>query len=167
MRTRNEQNKRRSPERLPAWEESVEDCPISTRKGVRVAGEDSNLRLPGYDPGTLPSASSRDIYLAGAPAKSVKKRYWFLYRPVHKRVTWREWDSNPCVQKDKRFLRPSRCHFDISPNILAHRITRNFPNKTAYPDGRVPGPFSETPPKLPFLVCRTTQWQEETKIFAD
>ena len=33
----------------------------------------------------------------------------------------------------------------ISLQILAHRITRNFPTGSAYPDGRVPDPFSENP----------------------
>ena len=42
---------------------------------------------------------------------------------------------------------------------MAHWITRNFPTESAYPDGRVPSPFSENlSKKLPFLVCRTTQW---------
>ena len=38
----------------------------------------------------------------------------------------------------------------ISLQILAHRITRNFPTGSAYPDGRVPDPFSENPSEASF-----------------
>ena len=124
VRTGNEQNKICPPE----------DCRSGgiRRRLPKLRGQDSNLRPSGYEPDTLPSALPRDIYLAGAPAKSVKKRYWteieglepttlrltFLYRPVHKRAARRGWDSNPCAPKDKRISRPPRYdRFDTSPNI--------------------------------------------------
>ena len=135
VRTGNEQNKRCSPERLPAWRNPL--------KVAQIAGGRFELPAFGLWPRHAPICVIPRCCFYTDP--SINGSYSSIFNKLC--CNRRGWDSNPCAQKDKRISRPPRYdRFDTSPNV-AHRITRNFPNKTAYPNGRVPEPFRRTSPK--------------------
>lgn len=130
VRTGNEQSKICSPE----------DCRSGgiRRRLPKLRGQDSNLRF-WHDPLSFLYSTSH-YYLESSISNYAATGENGIRTHVPRRISGFQ----------DRFVMTASIPLQI---YMAHRITQNFPTELAYPDGRVPGPFSENPSESFLFLC--------------